>query len=65
MVQSVRCRLSLRKIDFHSRLGDMTFVVERRDIETNFSRAYASSVFRFIDLTHLNTQTTGRTPLNE
>jgi hypothetical protein len=65
MAQSIICQLSLRKIDFDSSLGDMSFVVGKSDIETNFSRTYASLVFMFLDLTHLNTQTTGRTSLNE
>ena len=65
MVQSVSCQLSLRKIDFDSRLGDMIFLVEKSDIETKFSLAYVSLVFTFLDVAHLKTQTTGRTPLNE
>jgi len=56
MTQSVSFKLSPRKIDFYYMLGDMTFVVEKSDTETRFT---------LLDLTHFNTQTPGRTPLDE
>jgi len=65
MAQSVSCKLSPRKIDFDSMLGDMTFVMENSETESRFPQAYDSSVFTFLDFTHFNTQTLGRTPLYE
>jgi hypothetical protein len=65
MAQSVSCQLSVRKTDFDSSLGDKIFLVEKVILRPVFSRICASSVFTFLDLTHLNTQTTGSTPLYE